>query len=159
MLSPILLSLVNVVWWYFEWHLWRLQEQKACLCILFVYGWFAFDWKSILFLLFQVSKSAELQAKWKHCAITQQPLLPPIVACELGRWVEQSLLHKRVSFGYYLVYVSSSTVIALGHFRPSVSTSSTSLMLTGNHVSFWPQRSRMAPQSDNPSGRKVWCWT
>lgn len=33
----------------------------------------------------QVSKSAELQAKWKHCAITQQPLMPPIVACELGR--------------------------------------------------------------------------
>jgi hypothetical protein len=33
----------------------------------------------------QVNRSAELFAKWKHCAITQQPLQPPIVACELGR--------------------------------------------------------------------------
>ncbi|KAK2194171.1 hypothetical protein NP493_2g18025 [Ridgeia piscesae] len=30
-------------------------------------------------------RDAELGAKWKHCAITQEPLQQPIVACELGR--------------------------------------------------------------------------
>jgi len=33
----------------------------------------------------QVDKDAEIAAKWRHCAITQQPLIPPIVCCELGR--------------------------------------------------------------------------
>jgi hypothetical protein len=33
----------------------------------------------------QANRNAELLAKWKHCTITQQPLEPPIVACELGR--------------------------------------------------------------------------
>ncbi|ELT93342.1 hypothetical protein CAPTEDRAFT_157491 [Capitella teleta] len=30
-------------------------------------------------------KDAELSAKWKHCAISQEPLRNPILACELGR--------------------------------------------------------------------------
>jgi len=68
------------------------MHAEAVALYLFVVSrglkWSAFSWQAILFLLlFQVSRSAELQAKWKHCAITQQPLLPPIVACELGRWV------------------------------------------------------------------------
>ncbi|KAG8201588.1 hypothetical protein JTE90_011254 [Oedothorax gibbosus] len=33
----------------------------------------------------QKDKNAENAAKWKHCAITQEPLRKPIVACELGR--------------------------------------------------------------------------
>ncbi|KAL3867831.1 hypothetical protein ACJMK2_040677 [Sinanodonta woodiana] len=30
-------------------------------------------------------KNADLVAKWKHCAISQEPLRPPMMACELGR--------------------------------------------------------------------------
>ncbi|XP_041357172.1 replication termination factor 2-like isoform X2 [Gigantopelta aegis] len=30
-------------------------------------------------------RTAELDAKWKHCALSQEPLVPPIMACELGR--------------------------------------------------------------------------
>lgn len=33
----------------------------------------------------QKDKNAELSAKWKHCAISQEPLRDPIMACELGR--------------------------------------------------------------------------
>ncbi|KAF8782686.1 replication termination factor 2-like [Argiope bruennichi] len=33
----------------------------------------------------QKDKNAETVAKWKHCAISQNPLRKPIVACELGR--------------------------------------------------------------------------
>ncbi|GIY92469.1 replication termination factor 2 [Caerostris extrusa] len=33
----------------------------------------------------QKDKNAENVAKWKHCAITQDPLRKPIVACELGK--------------------------------------------------------------------------
>lgn len=33
----------------------------------------------------QKDKTADLAAKWKHCAITQDPLREPIMACELGR--------------------------------------------------------------------------
>ncbi|XP_062575719.1 replication termination factor 2-like [Saccostrea cucullata] len=33
----------------------------------------------------QKDKTADLDAKWKHCAITQEPLREPIMACELGR--------------------------------------------------------------------------
>ena len=40
-----------------------------------------------IFLVFvkQKDKTADLDAKWKHCAITQEPLREPIMACELGR--------------------------------------------------------------------------
>ncbi|XP_033737488.1 replication termination factor 2-like isoform X1 [Pecten maximus] len=33
----------------------------------------------------QKDKVAELDAKWKRCAITQEPLRQPIMACELGK--------------------------------------------------------------------------
>ncbi|KAM4581638.1 replication termination factor 2 [Fundulus diaphanus] len=33
----------------------------------------------------KVDKSAELAAKWKYCALSQEKLRRPIVACELGR--------------------------------------------------------------------------
>ncbi|GBM86980.1 Protein RTF2 [Araneus ventricosus] len=33
----------------------------------------------------QKDKNAETVAKWKHCAISQNPLRKPIVACEIGR--------------------------------------------------------------------------
>ena len=33
----------------------------------------------------QKDKNSELIAKWKHCAITQEQLRQPIMACELGR--------------------------------------------------------------------------
>ncbi|OWF52009.1 protein RTF2 homolog [Mizuhopecten yessoensis] len=33
----------------------------------------------------QKDKVAELDAKWKRCAITQEPLHPPIMACEIGK--------------------------------------------------------------------------
>ncbi|XP_060590696.1 replication termination factor 2-like [Ruditapes philippinarum] len=33
----------------------------------------------------QKDKTADLAAKWKHCALTQDPLREPIMACELGR--------------------------------------------------------------------------
>ncbi|XP_060062487.1 replication termination factor 2-like [Ylistrum balloti] len=33
----------------------------------------------------QKDKVAELDAKWKRCAISQEPLRPPIMACELGK--------------------------------------------------------------------------
>ncbi|XP_019735009.1 replication termination factor 2 [Hippocampus comes] len=33
----------------------------------------------------KVDKNAELAAKWKHCALSQEKLRRPIVACELGR--------------------------------------------------------------------------
>ncbi|PRD34386.1 UNVERIFIED_CONTAM: Protein RTF2-like protein [Trichonephila clavipes] len=33
----------------------------------------------------QKDKNAETVAKWKHCAISQDPLRKPIVACELGK--------------------------------------------------------------------------
>lgn len=33
----------------------------------------------------QKDKTADLAAKWKHCAITQEPLQQPVMACELGR--------------------------------------------------------------------------
>lgn len=33
----------------------------------------------------QVDKNAEMVAKWKYCALSQEKLRRPIVACEMGR--------------------------------------------------------------------------
>ncbi|XP_014666108.1 PREDICTED: protein RTF2 homolog [Priapulus caudatus] len=33
----------------------------------------------------KVEKKVEREAKWKHCALTQEPLRDPVVSCELGR--------------------------------------------------------------------------
>ena len=38
-------------------------------------------------IVLQKDRDAELGAKWKHCAMSQEPLQQPIVACELGRYV------------------------------------------------------------------------
>lgn len=38
-----------------------------------------------LFFL-QADKNAELVAKWHYCALSQEKLRRPIVACELGRY-------------------------------------------------------------------------
>lgn len=38
----------------------------------------------------QVDKNAELAAKWKYCALSQERLKRPIVACELGRYADKS---------------------------------------------------------------------
>lgn len=39
-----------------------------------------------VFFLLQVDKVAELVARWFYCALSQEKLRRPIVACELGRW-------------------------------------------------------------------------
>lgn len=39
----------------------------------------------MVFLHKQVDKNAELAAKWKYCALSQEKLRRPIVSCELGR--------------------------------------------------------------------------
>ena len=33
----------------------------------------------------KLSKDAQLASRWRHCALSQQPLRAPIVACQLGR--------------------------------------------------------------------------
>ncbi|CAL8114274.1 unnamed protein product [Orchesella dallaii] len=48
----------------------------------------------------QKDKNAERAFRWKHCAITQQRLQPPVVSCELGRLynkesVLETLLNKK----------------------------------------------------------------
>jgi len=43
----------------------------------------------------QKDRSSELAFRWQHCAITQQPLVQPIVACQLGRlYNKESILEK-----------------------------------------------------------------
>lgn len=39
----------------------------------------------MIFKIFQKDKESELAYRWRHCAITQQPLQEPIVMCGLGR--------------------------------------------------------------------------
>lgn len=41
--------------------------------------------KIVLVIYLQKDKESEIAAKWKLCAITQEPLQKPIVACELGK--------------------------------------------------------------------------
>ncbi|XP_072045981.1 replication termination factor 2-like [Amphiura filiformis] len=50
----------------------------------------------------QKDKHMERMAKWLHCAITQEPLREPIVACELGR------LYNKESILEYLLDKSTS---------------------------------------------------
>lgn len=38
-----------------------------------------------IYTSFQVDKNAEMIAKWKYCALSQEKLKRPIVACEMGR--------------------------------------------------------------------------
>lgn len=55
----------------------------------------------------KVDKEFELNAKWFHCAITQQELRPPIVSCELG-----NIYNKESVLEYLLDKSSASTDIA-----------------------------------------------
>lgn len=54
----------------------------------------------------QVDKDAENVAKWKHCALSQEELKSPIVACDLGR------LYNKDSVIEYLLDKSQGTEIA-----------------------------------------------
>jgi len=38
------------------------------------------------FFFLQVDKNAEMVARWNYCALSQEKLRQPIVACELGRY-------------------------------------------------------------------------
>lgn len=55
----------------------------------------------------KIDKEFELNAKWFHCAITQQELRPPIVSCELG-----NIYNKESVLEYLLDKSSASTDIA-----------------------------------------------
>ncbi|CAH1772514.1 unnamed protein product [Owenia fusiformis] len=57
-------------------------------------------------------KEAELAAKWKHCAITQEPLRSPIVACELGR-----LYNKESVLEYLLDKTKFESAANFSHIR------------------------------------------
>lgn len=50
----------------------------------------------------QKDREAELIAKWRHCALTANKLLEPIVACDLGR------LYNKVSIIEYLLNKDSA---------------------------------------------------
>uniref|UniRef100_T1E1C2 Replication termination factor 2 n=1 Tax=Cupiennius salei TaxID=6928 RepID=T1E1C2_CUPSA len=58
----------------------------------------------------QKDKNAETVAKWKHCAISQDPLHKPIVACELGK------LYNKESVLEHLLNKDNSTEVA-GHIK------------------------------------------
>lgn len=54
----------------------------------------------------QKDKNAETVAKWKHCALSQEPLRNPIVSCELGR------LYNKEAIIEYLLNKDSSNEVA-----------------------------------------------
>lgn len=54
----------------------------------------------------QKDRSAEMVAKWKHCALSQEPLRNPIVSCELGR------LYNKEAIIEFLLSKDSSNEIA-----------------------------------------------
>ncbi|XP_015926313.2 replication termination factor 2 [Parasteatoda tepidariorum] len=58
----------------------------------------------------QKDKNAENVAKWKHCAITQEPLRKPIVACELGK-----LYNKEAVIEHILNKEAAATSENAGH--------------------------------------------
>jgi hypothetical protein len=59
----------------------------------------------------QKDKNAETVAKWKHCAITQDPLHKPIVSCELGK------LYNKESVLEHLLNKDNSTSEVAGHIK------------------------------------------
>ena len=59
----------------------------------------------------KVDKEIELNAKWNHCAITQQELCEPIVCCELGN------LYRKESVLEYLLDKSKATTDIAKHIR------------------------------------------
>lgn len=59
----------------------------------------------------KVDKNFELNAKWFHCAISQEPLRAPIVSCELGN------LYNKESLLEYLLDKESATTDVAKHIR------------------------------------------
>lgn len=59
----------------------------------------------------KIDKNFELNAKWFHCAITQEPLRAPIVSCELGN------LYNKESLLEYLLDKDSATTDVAKHIR------------------------------------------
>jgi len=59
----------------------------------------------------QKDKNAETVAKWKHCAISQDPLHKPIVSCELGK------LYNKESVLEHLLNKDGSTTEVAGHIK------------------------------------------
>lgn len=59
----------------------------------------------------KVDKNFELNAKWFHCAITQEPLRAPIVSCELGN------LYNKESLLEFLLDKESATTEVAKHIR------------------------------------------
>lgn len=59
----------------------------------------------------QKDKNAETVAKWKHCAISQDPLRKPIVACELGK------LYNKEAVIEHLIKKDVATAEVAGHIK------------------------------------------
>ncbi|KFM77770.1 hypothetical protein X975_22133, partial [Stegodyphus mimosarum] len=59
----------------------------------------------------QKDKNAETVAKWKHCAISQDPLHKPIVACELGK------LYNKESVLEHLLNKEKASSEVAGHIQ------------------------------------------
>lgn len=59
----------------------------------------------------QKDKNAETVAKWKHCAITQDPLHKPIVSCELGK------LYNKEAVLEHLLNKDAATAEVAGHIK------------------------------------------
>lgn len=59
----------------------------------------------------QKDKNADLAAKWKHCALSNEPLKEPIVACELGK------LYNKDAVIEYLLDKSSGKKEEMSHVR------------------------------------------
>uniref|UniRef100_A0A8C2DHG3 Replication termination factor 2 n=1 Tax=Cyprinus carpio TaxID=7962 RepID=A0A8C2DHG3_CYPCA len=65
----------------------------------------------------KVDKNAELAAKWRYCALSQEKLKRPIVACELGRLYNKDaiieyLLDKSAERCFFVVLVVLSSVFS-----------------------------------------------
>lgn len=59
----------------------------------------------------KIDKNFELNAKWFHCAVSQEPLRAPIVSCELGN------LYNKESVLEYLLDKASATTEVAKHIR------------------------------------------
>jgi len=90
----------------------------------------------------QMSKDSELMAKWKHCALSQEPLKRPIVACQLGH------LYNKESVLEFLLD-KSSTEQKFSHIRGLRDVKE--LSVTANPA-FKPEDDAKAGAGQNPCG-------
>ncbi|GFS44767.1 replication termination factor 2 [Nephila pilipes] len=66
----------------------------------------------------QKDKNAETVAKWKHCAISQDPLRKPIVACELGRlYNKEAVIEHILNKGAATSSINASHIIKLSDVK------------------------------------------